>query len=297
MKKPTVIKFAPEYWGELDRFVYFYAETYNFKTATQKAVSGALNHCRKAVTLKNLAIKLVPNLELDKKELEANGYTPAINSSELSAVIEGIILELYSAIDCTRKIIQEIYGKYSGVPDSTRKLFQNAFDDKIDDRVPEILRKALKDAHWYTGFRKIRDELTHSDVGSCHMDSQTGKVSYMHTGFKIDGRALVIEDIFKKIDETFVDANQLLGKIYQYLNSTLSDNEVWQMCGVFGGRIYSRYVIPKKVVDFHSGRCDAYKWFEKEENPTCPFIENCGAYKNRNTNQADAADAKISSAD
>jgi hypothetical protein len=46
-------------------------------------------------------------------------FANARNSKELSAVMEGIILELYSSIDCTRKIINEIYGKYRGIPDST----------------------------------------------------------------------------------------------------------------------------------------------------------------------------------
>ena len=281
MKTPVVIKFAPQYWGQLERFAQFYSKTYKFRPNSMKALSGAANHFRKAVTFKNLSIKLVPNLEIDKKELEANGYTPAENSMELSAVIEGIILELYSSIDCTRKIINEIYGKYPGIPDSTRKLFQNAFDNKIDERVPEILRATLREANWYTGFRKIRNELTHSDVGSCHSDPKTSKISYMHTGFQIDGKALVIDDIFDKIEKTFSDVNTFLGKIYVFLNSTLSEEEVWQVCGFFGYRLYSRFVIPSKAVDFDSGRCESYEWFEKDKNHTCPFVDTCGAYRNK----------------
>lgn len=281
MENPTIIRFAPDRWGELERFAQFYSGTFQFKPTTQKALSGAINHFRKAVTFKNLAVKLVPNLELDEKELEARGYSPALNSKELSAVIEGIILELYSSIDCTRKIIKEIYGKYRGIPDSTRKLFQNAFEDKIDERVPEFLRKTIKEADWYPAFRKIRDELTHSDIGSCHRDSKTGKIFYMHSGFQIESRALVVEDIFGKIDEDFSNVNSFLGKVYAHLNSSLSDKEVWQMCGIFGGRIYTRFVVPSKAIDFNSGRCDAYQWFEKNDNPICPFVDKCGAYKNR----------------
>jgi hypothetical protein len=282
MENPTVISFAPDRWGQLERFAKFHSGTFQFTPTTQKALSGAINHFRKAVTFKNLAVKLVPNLELDEKELEAHGYTPALNSKELSAVIEGVTLELYSSIDCTRKIISEIYGRYPGITkDSTRKLFQNAFDNKIDERVPEFLRTTIKEANWYPAFRKVRDELTHSDIGSCHRDTKTGKVFYMHSGFQIDGRALVIEDIFGKIEEDFSNVNGFLGKVYAHLNTLLSDKEVWQMCGIFGGRIYSRFVVPSQAIDFNSGYCDAFRWFEKEPDHICPLIERCGAYKNR----------------
>ena len=278
---PTVRKFAPEYWDQLERFTQFYSQTFDFSPGTKKAVSGALNHFRKVLILKSLALKIKPNLELDNQELEKNCFTPANNSRELSAVIEGIILELHSSIDCTRKVLYAIFKNYKGIQNSTRKLFQNAFHDKIDDRFPEYLKETIKGAHWYSGLMKIRDELTHSDVGSCHLDRKTDKVSYIHTGFTINGKALVIEDIFEKVDDTFKDVNEFLSKIYGFLNSQLSDNEVWQMCGIFGGRIYSRFVKPSEAIDFNSGRCEAFQWFEKEENPTCPFVETCGAYKNR----------------
>jgi hypothetical protein len=157
MENPNLLSFTPEKWGQLERFMRLHSGTFQFTPTTQKALSGAYNHFRKALTFKNLAVKLVPNLEIDEKELEIHGYSSARNSKELSAVIEGIILELYSSIDCTRKVINEIYGKCPGIPDSTRKLFQNAFDDKIDEHVPEFLRKTIKEAAWYPPFRKIRD--------------------------------------------------------------------------------------------------------------------------------------------
>ena len=136
MENPNLIMFIPERWGQLERFTHLCSGTFKFTPTTQKALSGASNHFRKALTFKNLAVKLIPNLDIDEKELEAHGYSSAQNSRELSGVIEGIILELYSSIDCTRKVIHEIYEKYRGIPDSTRKLFQNAFDDKIDERIP-----------------------------------------------------------------------------------------------------------------------------------------------------------------
>lgn len=278
MEGAIIIKFAPEHWGELQKFKEFYPQTYNLNPNTTKAVSGALNHFSKAIILKNLSFKLKPNLEIDKKELDKNGYSKSINSRELSAVIEAIILELYSSIDCTRKVVGEIYKNLQGVPNSTRKFFRNALENKLDENFPEQMKKAFKEATWYNEFRKIRDELTHSDTGSCHLNRKTKKVFYTHSGFKIDNKALVIEDIFEKIEETFKDINELLSIVYHFLNSQLSDKEVRQNCGFFDGKVYSQFVKPIDAIDFNSGRCESFEWFEKEENPTCPFTASCGAY-------------------
>lgn len=50
------------------------------------------------------------------------------------------------------------------------------------------------------------------------------------------------------------------------------------MCGMVEGRLLHRYVDPSKPLDFNSGRCGSWIWFELPENPTCPFKEFCGAY-------------------
>ena len=44
--------------------------------------------------------------------------------------------------------------------------------------------------------------------------------------------------------------------------------------------MYTRYVSPHEAIDFHSGVCEAHKWFNQEKNPTCIFVNECGAYKN-----------------
>lgn len=282
MKSGNVRMYAPEQWGSLEKFSKFYRHTHNFSDSGKRAVSGAINHFYKALTLKNLALKILPNLENDEAELNEHGYTNAINSKELSAVIESILLELYSSIDCTRKVITEIYSGYQGIPDSTRKYFKNVASGNIDKRFPEQLVIAVQEATWFDGFRKIRDELTHLETGTCHKDKETGKICYMHSGFSIQGKALVINDIFAKIDQTISEANQFIGRIFAYLYSQLDDKPVLQFCGIFGGRMYTRYVSPHEAVDFHSGVCDAHRWFDLEENPTCIFASECGAYKNAN---------------
>jgi hypothetical protein len=83
---PTVRVFAPEQWGEVDRFANFYEGTYKFSDRDQRAVSGVANHFEKALTLQSLAVKLRPGLDIDHDQLNKNGFTPALNSHELSAV-------------------------------------------------------------------------------------------------------------------------------------------------------------------------------------------------------------------
>jgi hypothetical protein len=190
--RPTFRRFAPEQWGEIEKFNNFYGNTHQFDTHTRKAVAGALNHFKKAIILRNLANKIRPNLEIDQAELKENGFTPARNSFELSAVVETVFLELYSSIDCSRKVIGTIYKNCSGVPNSTRKMFANAVAGKIDPRVPEPIRTALQNAQWYPELRKIRDELTHSNTGSCHLKKETNTVFYMHSGLGEPTKSLII---------------------------------------------------------------------------------------------------------
>lgn len=277
---PTVRVFAPKQWGEVDRFANFYGGTYKFSDRDQRAVSGVANHFEKALTLQSLAVKLRPGLDIDRDQLNENGFTPALNSHELSAVIEASVLELYSAVDCTIKVLRAVYGAGSrSFPGSTRKLFQNI--DKVTGSFPEEVKDAIRAAHWYNGLLYWRDELTHLATGRCSLDHKTGAVSYMHTGMKLNGSAYVIDDVFAWLTDTTTKMNAFIGLIFHKLNSTLKPTLVQQVCGFVEGRILIRYLDPTQPLDFNSGQCFAYQWFEKPEHPTCPFVEHCGAYKHK----------------
>lgn len=276
-----VIVFAPDKWGTLEHFRYFYTPTYTFNPDTQKALSGAVNHFHKAYTILRVAHQHTAKLAEDRDQLQERGYTPAQRGKELSALIESVFLDLYSSIDCARKVVTFIYRNHRGVKQSTRKFFQAVANGTVDVTVPKEIRNAFANAHWYVDFRRIRDALTHSDIGSCHLDEKSGKVFYMHAGLGIKGKALIIEDVFAHIEELIGHINQFIGEVFLYLNGTLEDDEVWQACGMFGGRLYSRWVRPSEAKDFNSGRCDAFKWFEMEENPNCPFMNTCEAYRRK----------------
>jgi len=279
MKLSAAKFFTPNQWGSLEKFSKFYSGTYEFNESGKRALSGALSHYHKALILRNLALKLIPNLDNDEFELSEYGYTSEVNSKELSAVVESILLELYSSIDCCRKVITEIYSNYQGIPDSTQKFFNNVNARKIDNKFPEQLIIAVQEASWYDDFRKIRDELTHLETGICSKNKDTGKISYMHTGFTVQSNYLVIEDIFSEIDQTVTDVNKFLGRVFGYLLTQLKNEPMLQFCGIYQGRLYTRHVSPHEAIDFNSGVCNDYKWFELDENPTCIFVEECGAYK------------------
>jgi hypothetical protein len=277
---PTVRIFAPEQWGEIDRFVNLHAETYRFHGRDARALSGVRNHFQKSITLQSLAVKLRIGLNIDEEQLEKRGYTAALNSHELSAVIEASILELYSSLDCAVKVLRVVYGHSSrSFPESTRKLFNNF--EKITGSFPDTLKQVFRKADWYNGLLYIRDELTHLATGSCTLDHKTGNVRYLHMGMKLRGSVYIIDDIFMWLADTTNQLNSFLGMIFHVLNLTLKSTPVQQTCGFVEGRILLRYLDPTEPLTFNSGQCFAYQWFERPENPTCPFVETCGAYQRK----------------
>lgn len=277
-----VIVFYPEYWGTLERFQHFYFNTYPFKRYMQSVVRGAANHFVKALCLAEIAKEFSPKLSEDESELKEHGYTDAKRSKELSALIESVILELYSSLDCTRKIISEIYKTHQGVRDSTHKLFNNMFEGTVAETVPLEIRDTFQSASsWYPEFLKIRDVLTHSDVGSCHL-SKDGKIRYANFATGDGKRPFAKEDIFQYLDTLQEQINRFTGSIFAYLNTTLRDDEVQQVCGFFGGLCYTRYVKPSEAIDFNGGKCN--NWFDSPGKPRCPLADTCKAHETPYTN-------------
>jgi hypothetical protein len=279
-KLTNLVYFSPQHWGELQRFVRLYHKTYQFDERTLHILHGVVGHFHKATTLLRVAHTMSPHLKEDIEELNAKGHSSGKRGSELAAIGETVFCELYSAIGCARHIISEIYRGYQGVTSNkTRTFFQNAFDRKLDERLPLAIREACQQAQWFNELRRLRDAVIHSDVGSCHLDESTGKIRYLQESLRVGEKAFFLDDFFEKMESFYRDVNLFLGKIFRVLNQTLKDDEVWQMCGVFNSLIYTRFVRPAEAIDFNSGRCDALTWFEKEGNKRCPLADNCGAYK------------------
>ena len=98
---------------------------------------------------------------------------------------------------------------------------------------------------------------------------------------KKKGEAFVVDDIFEWLDNMFEEVNRFLGEVFRHLNGRLKDEQVFQICGMVKGRALHRYVSPAGELTFDSGQCGAWIWFDQPENPTCPFKQQCGAYKNK----------------
>ena len=133
-------------------------------------------------------MRIAPTLAIDRQQLAEKGYTPAERAQELAAVVENVYTEIYSAVDCARQVL---YGRYpvQGLPNSTRKTFDRIRDKSLDAVLPDALLSAFKEADWYDPLRVLRDELTHSDIGSVVQDGVTGK-NYVYAyrpGYKRKG--------------------------------------------------------------------------------------------------------------
>ncbi len=272
----TVRTFAPEQWGQIDRFAKFFAASFpDAKFAECRAVSGVGNHFRKALVLRSLAMRIAPTLAVDRQQLAEKGYTPAERAVELAAVVENVFTELYSAVDCARQVLTARY-PVQGLPNSTRKTFARIRSGALDTVLPTELLSVFREADWYDSLRVLRDELTHSDIGSVHQDEATGKISYMHTGLGTRERAFVVEDIFGRMEADFSAVNLFLGKLFCYLNTLLKDFPTIQLCGLHQGKALIREIRPEPTITFDSGKCLAVAWIEVEGRPNCPLL--CGAY-------------------
>lgn len=156
---PTVRIFAPEQWGQVDRFRILSPTTYNFTGHEKRVLAGVENHFHKALTFLRLAERLLPDLALDQAELDANGFTPAQNARNLAAVVEGVITELYSVVDCTAQVLHVVFGPTSRrFKGSTRRLF--ASPAAITGSFPDRLKELIKSVDWYDDLRSMRDELS-----------------------------------------------------------------------------------------------------------------------------------------
>jgi hypothetical protein len=104
---------------------------------------------------------------------------------------------------------------------------------------------------------------------------------YFHDAVREGDEITHIPDVFAVVDEHFQNVNLFLGQVFSGLLATLKDDEVQQICGFFGGRVYVRKVRPSEAKSVQSGFCESFQWFELPENPCCPLAASCEAYTRR----------------
>lgn len=273
----AVRMFAPERWGEVERFRALWTTSHRFRGHEKRVLAGVENHFHKATTLLDMAEGLVPSLDLDEAELEERGFTPARNARNLAAVLEAAITEIYSVVDCTVKVLHVVYGPTSArFRDSTRRLFAEV--DAISGSLPEPIKDEVRAAAWFDELRDLRDELTHRDTGSCSRDRETGLVSYFHSGLWDGERLKPIDDVLGWIRDKINAVNVFIGTAFHELNATIVGGTVTQMCGMVEGRMLMRLLDASQPIDFDNGACLSAQWFTQPGNPRCPFADDCGAF-------------------
>lgn len=273
--------FDPKHWNELDRFYKFHTTTYKLSPIFHRAISGARNHLVRANSLRRLADKYRTSLAIDSNKNNTGRSIDNTKNHELTTIVESFFLSLYSAVDCTCKgVIFNIYNnKVDGISKSTRQLFTRASDNKIGTGVPQVIMSSLREASWYSDFMKLRDEITHLDVGYCFYNNETKQIAYCHQGLKSNNTGLLIDDIYERMNKLFDNVYKFLMQIYGELNKGLENKEIKHLCGFFNNHIYQRNIRLSETDDFNSGHCASFHWFEKNINLSCPFVSTCGAYK------------------
>jgi hypothetical protein len=274
--------FVPERWSSITKFRQLMGPPFEVNRELQKGVSSAENHLSKFGVLAGLANWLKERLPEDQAELAEKGHTPATRSKEFAALIESLFCELYAALDGVRRTLYAAYRNVKGVQnESTQKLFKRANENKYGPEFPEDIRAALAAAFvsWFPRLRSLRTEVTHGDIGSCHVNEQSGTVFYMHGGLGSATRALVIEDVVAELNQHRASVSGLVEDVFRSLYSKLEPVERTAFCGIYKGRFYQREVAPTADLTFNSGRCKSRTWFEKEPGYECPLRQNCGAYQ------------------
>ena len=259
------------------RYVKFHESTHQLTKDARRALRGISGHFDKAIIFRSLALDLRAGAALDLENLHAQGHTGLEHSRKLAAVIESEIQELYSVVDCTRQVLYCLFRKSSrGFPDSTRKTFQRIKNRELTG-LPSELEAVFLNAHWYWQLLHMRDALTHSDIGICRA-TEGDEISYSHDGLSQNGRPMEISDIFQRLEFLATNVNQFTGQIFHYLYQQLQKEAVIQMCGIFEGRAYFRYVPPLLDLTFHSGVCGTRHYEASHGGRRCPLAHQCGAF-------------------
>jgi hypothetical protein len=276
------LMFVPERWASVSKFRQFMGPPFKVDRELITGTNAAELHLAKFSVLAGLANRLKGQLAEDQAELAEKGHTPANRSKEFAALIEALFCGLYSVLDGVRRTLFSAFQNVRGIQNgSTERLFRRAREHKYGPEFPEDIRQILASAYdtWFPRLRSIRTEVTHGEIGSCHLDATTGKVFYMHVGLGTQTQALVIEDIIEELNQKAQSVSALVEAIYQELFSRLEPLERRVPCGIYKGRFYERVVAPSSDLSVQSGRCASLMWFDKEAEYLCPLKHSCTAYQ------------------
>jgi hypothetical protein len=280
MKEVFLLKFAPDQWTPFERFRAFASDTYPDPWVAD-GLTAIQDHLSKYEVIAGLVNDLIPTIDEDRKELEEMGYSSSRRSRQIAALCEVLVCELYSSLDGLRDTLFGIYRHVKGIQRTSNEiLFRRAKERKYGDEFPDSLRNVLSDAFdaWFRDLKKLRTEVTHGQVGYCHLDKETKEITYHNLGLGDGNKALVIADFITHVSRFFKEIRILMDVIFSFLYRTLKPIPRLQICGIFKARWYGRMVAPKEGLSFSDGNCVSWDWFESLEGHRCPLSSKCGAY-------------------
>lgn len=282
MRKPAghdqfLLTFAPEQWDAVVKFGKFKYKPLEGNRLFSRGIRTTADHLEKFRVLAGIANQLIPGFEVDNAELNNNGHTEAIYSKQFAAVAECCINELYASLDGIRDVIYAVYSSLQGVQKkSTSKLFSKAKNDEYPMEFPQKLNVLLIEAYddWFLQLRKYRTEFTHGSLGSCHKDSDSEKITYMHSGLG-GTHSHIIEDFTGYINEVYQKSLELQHHIFEFFYQSLDLEKIQVLCGLYNGRGYMREIEPISPLTRQSGLCMSTQY---PDSVQCPIREKCDAY-------------------
>jgi len=289
------LTFAPERWSFCEKFHHFMGPPYAANKELRKGTATINSHFRRYDHIADLANGVMGTLREDIAELDATGMSHAVRFKEFALLSETMYCELYSCLDGLRRSVFGIYGKVRGVQNSsTEKLFRLAHERKYETGFPEDLRTRLAEAWttWFPGIREIRTEVTHGEVGSCHLDQQSKTISYFQHGLHDGTRVRIVEDVVSDLNTLRETIYKLIDEVFMSWYQQLEYSERTIPCGIWHGRFYQRVVGPELNLNLGSGKCESVNWFRKDLVNACPLRETCGAYAHREQHVQELANRK-----
>ena len=274
------LMFVPERWSPARRLARFAGPPFKHAGALASAARSAENRRNKFELLTEIRSVLRPGLEQDLVELDQRGHCEAKWSKRFAAIAEAQFLELYSSLDALREAIYFAYKNVQRIQNKSNERFLKlAHDNHYGQGFPEPIRENLAAAYntWFPGLRQIRIALSHGDVGTCHLSSES-RVTYFHDRLRTAGNNGVIFDIEEELKQNAVHVHSLIDSSCSYLCSQLQPVVKREPCGFYKALLYEREVAYSDDMTFASGVCYSRVWFESRPETLCPLRTQCAAY-------------------
>ena len=277
------LQFTPEQWSQLVRLRALLGKPLPTTRESCQALDACLGHLRKYQVFARVANRIIPSLPKDREELDRFGSSRNLHSEEFGALTEAMLCELYSSLDGLLEFFQAIYPAMKPLQKMrfASILFQSAKDGELPVDFPESVRALLAVAHteWFEELRKLRIEITHGTVGFFSLDEKLEAVTYFNDGLSSTGHNVFhIKDIVAVVRNFDNQVRALFEEIAKFYLAQLLPIPRMYTCGLYRGLLYIRMIEPSSDLNFNSGHCASWNWFEQDSEKFCPLAKQCGAY-------------------